>query len=250
MQIGCAFGMYAADFDDTLPTPGGRKEFTTFGSCESPENGWVQSAAPGQNKDVGGIFPYVRSRTNNPSTNLWSCTYAIPGKDHVFSPGQNYVMNDYVRLGHPGQAVTSPGACKCGSATIPCAGYFDGASMGGLPNPSQLILIYEAAQRKDGWVDRNGSLYFSEGTASAHPPMPANAPTVYHLGRSNWLFVDGHVKSLRIEGTWCEDERRQMQNIGYYNSALAEVLVKRLKVTSGGGQVDMWDPQLPRVVYP
>ena len=122
--------------------------------------------------------------------------------------------------------------------------------MGGLPNPSQLILIYEAAQRKDGWVDRNGSLYFSEGTASAHPPMPANAPTVYHLGRSNWLFVDGHVKSLRIEGTWCEDERRQMQNIGYYNSALAEVLVNRLKVTSGGGQVDMWDPQLPRVVYP
>lgn len=242
--------MYAADFDDTLPTPGGRKEYNTYGLCESPENGWVQSAAPGPNKDIGGIFPYVRSRTNNPTTNLWSCTYAIPGKDHVFSPGQNYVMNDYLRMGHPGQAVTSPGSCRCGNANMPCAGYFEGISLGTIPNSSQLILVFEAAQRKDGWVDRNGSIYFSEGASSAHPPMPANSPTVYHLGSSNWLFVDGHVKSLRIERTWCDDTRRQMENISYYNSALAEVLLKRLKVTSGGGEVDMWDPQLPGVVYP
>ncbi len=249
-QIGCAFGLYAADYDDTLPTPGGRMEYNAAGVCESPENGWVQSAAPGMNKDIGGIFPYVRTRTNNPTTNLWSCTYAIPGKDHVYSPGQNYVMNDYLRMGHPGQAITSPGSCHCGNSTHPCVGYFEGAAIGCLPNPSMVILIYEAAQRKDGWVDRNGSIYFSEGAASAHPPMPANAPAVYHLGKSNWLFVDGHVKTLRIEQTWCEDHRQQQLMLKRYNPILAGVLLNKLGVVTGSGAEDMWDPQLQSVVYP
>ena len=45
----------------------------------------------------GGIFPYVKQRGNGGTTNVWSCPDALSSPDGTFSPGQNYVMNDYLR---------------------------------------------------------------------------------------------------------------------------------------------------------
>jgi hypothetical protein len=84
----------------------------------------------------------------------------VPTRDlgsNVFSPGQNYIMNDYVRAGHPGQQYTRT-ACSVSHAL-----YFDGASDAQIEKPAEVILVFEGAQRPNGSVARNGSIYFSLG---------------------------------------------------------------------------------------
>ena len=244
-QIGLAFLMYASDYDGKFPTPGGQRLINpATGLCEFPQNGWVQSAGTGLGQDVGGIFPYVKMRSNNPSSNLWSCPHAIPGQGNVFSPRQNYVMNDYVRAAHPGQQYTRTGC------SVASAGYFDGASDASIQQPAQTILVYEGAQRTNGSVARNGSIYFSLGATSAHPPIPVNNPTIYHSNGSNFIFCDGHVKWMRPETTWTNDYRNQNAALQQYNPTYWNVLVNVLRVGPGGGSVDMWDPQIGGVVYP
>lgn len=242
-NIGMAFLMYATDYDGKFPTPGGQRLINpATGQCEFPQNGWVQSAGTGLGQDVGGIWPYVRQRSNNPGSNVWSCPNAIPGANNVFSPGQNYVMNDYVRAGHPGQQFTRT-ACSTTSA-----GYFDGASDGMIERPAEVILVYEGAQRTNGSVARNGSIYFSLGATSAHPPIPVNNPTIYHFQGSNFIFCDGHVKWRRPNTTWTAATNPFLQQ---YNPDYWNVLTTRREVgPPGAGQVDNWNPNIGGVVYP
>jgi prepilin-type N-terminal cleavage/methylation domain-containing protein/prepilin-type processing-associated H-X9-DG protein len=245
-NIGMAFQMYAQDYDGKFPTPGGQAMLGDPGAptvCRSPRNGWVQSAGPGLGQDVGGIWPYVRMRSNNPGSNVWSCPNAIPGQGNVFSPGQNYIMNDYVRAAHPGQAFTR---VRC-SANIP--GYFDGASDAAIQEPVRVILVYEGAQRTNGSVARNGSIYFSLGRTSAHPPIPVNNPTIYHSLGSNFIFCDGHVKWRRPNTTWTGDTNWAVQQ---YNPDYWTVLNDPSSEAGppGGGSEDNWNPRIGGVVYP
>ncbi len=236
-QLGMGFLMYATDYDGKFPTPGGQA-LTVGGFCDFPRNGWVQSAGPGLGKDIGGIWPYVRQRGNGGS-NVWSCPNAIPGRDNVFSPGQNFSMNDYIRAAHPGQVVT---ARRC--ATGP-AGYFDGMNTDLAAQPAQLILLFEAAQNPNGAVNRNGSPYFNTGVTSATPPLPIGAPQTYHGGLSNFLFCDGHVKALNPKITW---GRQYGPLVCRFNPALC--VAYQIAPAGGGGDVDLWNPQSGAVVYP
>lgn len=243
-NIGTAFLMYQQDYDGKFPTPGGQRLVNpATGQCEFPMNGWVQSAGPGLGQDVGGIWPYVRMRSNNPGSNVWSCPNAISGEAGVFSPGQNYIMNDYVRAAHPGQAFTrSP--CSTSSG-----GYFDGASDAAIQEPTRVILVYEGAQRTNGSVARNGSIYFSLGATSAHPPIPVNNPTIYHSLGSNFIFCDGHVKWRRPQTTWTSATNWAVET---YNPNYWRVLNDPTSQAGppGSGAEDNWNPRIGGVVYP
>ncbi|MCS6862963.1 MAG: DUF1559 domain-containing protein [Abditibacteriales bacterium] len=235
-QLGMGFLMYATDYDGKFPTPGGQALTVPGMGCDFPRNGWVQSAGPGLGQDIGGIFPYVRQRGNG-GPNVWSCPNAIPGQNNVFSPGQNFVMNDYIRAFHPGQAVTSR---RCSTTA---AGYFDGMNTDLTPAPAQLILLYEAAQHPNGFVNRNGSPYFNTGM-SATPPLPIGAPQIYHGGMSNFLFCDGHVKAMNPKITW---GRQFGPLVCQFNAALCTAY--QIAPAGGGGDVDLWNPQTGGV-YP
>lgn len=147
-------------------------------------------------------------------------------------------MNDYIRAAHPGQAFTS----RAGSAISD--GYFDGMNTDLAATPAQLILLYEAAQHPNGFVNRNGSPYFSTG-ASATPPLPIGAPQTYHGGLSNFLFCDGHVKALNPKITW---GRQYGPLVCRYNAPLCAAY--EIAPAGGGDDPDLWNPQSGAVVYP
>lgn len=220
-QLGMAFLLYASDWEGLFPPPGGPRV----------DNAWVQSSGPGLGKDVGGIWPYVRQRGNGGSGNVYSCVKARPGTGQTWSPGQNYVMNDYLRAQHNGQSRFPWG--------LPFPGYATGINPDGMgQSPAQVILLYEAAQHPNGSVARNGSPYFSLGQ-SITPPLPVQAPQNYHQGGSNFLFCDGHVKWFLPTRTWPPERQPDVQRL---NPALAAIY-------QGCGE-DLWNPIAPGVVYP
>lgn len=238
-QIGMAFLQYQQDYDGRMPTPGGqRMQGAPNGGCDSPRNGWIQSAGPGLGQDIGGIYPYLKQRGNGGS-NVWSCPNARAGQNNQFSPGQNFVMNDYVRGTHPGQAATSS-AC---SANVPQ--YFQGIHESQSQAPTEVILVYEAAQNASGSVSRNGSPYFNTGSNSATPPLPVGAPQTYHAGNGNFLFLDGHVKAYNPIVTW---GRQFGPRVCQFNAALCAAY--QIAPTGGGGMTDLWNPQTGGGVYP
>ena len=242
-QFGLAFAMYASDWDGQYPNPVGRGMQAGNGrpATASGANGaaWYSSSLSGStwNNSSMGVFPYILQRGNGPANNMWSCPNAIAGSGG-FNVGQNYSMNDYLRMGNPGQAVTSlgdaPGAYNPSFHTGVCPDFLEA--------PSECILLYETVQGSNGSNYRNGSPYFS-GTGGRYGTtgLPKGAPEDYHNGMSNFLFCDGHVKALKSTLTWTSttDWAVQQFNALYYNTGVR-----------GGGTVDMWNPQTPGVAYP
>jgi prepilin-type N-terminal cleavage/methylation domain-containing protein/prepilin-type processing-associated H-X9-DG protein len=237
-QFGSAFLMYQNDYDGLSPNPGGRTiTGTTNGAA------WYSaSITAGQVVDSGqGLFPYIKQRGNS-KNNMWSCPNSIPGTSG-FNVGQNYAMNDYARMYHPGQAVTAAGNLPAGSSM----GFYQGINPDFCGNgPAQFIMLYECVQFSSGGNNRNGSIYFSStGGRYGATGLPTGAPEEYHAGKSTFLFGDGHVKTLDPRLTWSAAQQAGVMqyNAGYVNATPGNP-------RAGGGQTDMWNPYLGGVVCP
>ena len=232
-QFGTAFELYATDYDGFLPNPGGR-------SISGIPNGNAWYSASWQNGQVTdsgqGIYPYLKQR-GNASNNVWSCPNAIPGASG-FNVGQNYIMNDYARMWHPGQAVTAAGNLPAGSPTT----YYTGINKDFATTPAEFIMMFEGVQFANGGINRNGSVYFNSGASSGRygaTGLPVGAPEEYHAGMSTFLFADGHVKTMRPTSTFpaSENARVNQYSPGYLT---AQPGAPR----SGGGTTNMWCPGL------
>lgn len=254
-QLGLAFLMYAVDYDDTFPCPGGGTRLTSDG--RSPQTGWIQARPDGS---ISGIFPYVKSGSKtNAKANMFSCPSAlnftgtslganVPGVDRQ----RSFIMNDYLRASHPGTYVTNV------APTTPSQpdSFATGISSASVPEPSNLILLYEGSQRVDaanaGATNRNGApLHHRTRGTSSRPPFTIGFPVGLHSGRnmSNFLFADGHVKTMKPGATWTHaiDGAFQQVNPEVWN----KVCVPNLdNFACSSGQKDLWNPQIGGVVYP
>ncbi len=236
-QMGTAFALYATDYDGMFPNPGGTIFSKTIGSS------WLYSSGTGLGKDIGGIYPYIKQRGNGGMSNVWSCANSLPGPNNAYSPGQNYVMNDYLRGCHPGEAAYGNRNTVCGMS------FADGI----LPDtigwqPAQTILLYESAQHATYHnTNRNGSPFFSTG-ASATPPLCMGMPQNYHAKKSNFLFCDSHVKPMTPGATWTAAEQPAFLQLNASCTTLSAVIATG--DYTGGGQVDLWNPQVGSVVCP
>lgn len=228
-QMGIAFAMYASDYDGVYPSPGG----TIF--SQTIQNAWLLSSGTGLGKDIGGIWPYVKQRGNGGLNNVYSCPNSQPGPDNAFSPGQNYVMNDYLRACSPGQRLFSQRNTVCGMAY---AGGIIPETME--RSPAELILLYESAQHATFKnVNRNGSPFFNTGR-SATPPLCIGHPQNYHAKKSDFLFVDSHVKAISPGATWEGVDQAEFVALNSNCATLSALLATG--DYNGGGPVSMWNP--------
>jgi prepilin-type N-terminal cleavage/methylation domain-containing protein/prepilin-type processing-associated H-X9-DG protein len=232
-QFGRAFMLYADDWQGRLPLPGGI----------SSQIVWIQAETTGDSRQVGALWKYVRTRLSSGSkNNLWSCPCAVKVSDlNNFSPGQNYIMNDYLRAEHCGQVHRTGG--------FP-SGWYSGVLMGQCPRPSRVILLYEGVQDANGYCSRHGSPFFTNSARYAYvnPAFAslkyANIAQNYHNGKSNFLFLDGHVAAMAPSATWSQATYMTHRAGGGTD------FPKWVRVYAGYGDTDLWNPHAAGVVFP
>ncbi len=233
-QLGTAFAMYASDYDGCYPSPGGTFQGGYWPGGRTIQSAWLLSSGAGLGKDIGGIWPYVKQRGNAGLSNVYSCPKSLPGPDNAYSPGQNYVMNDYLRGCHPGEFNYNNRDAICGLR------WAEGINPDTMQNPpAQVILLYESTQNATYKnVNRNGSPFFSTGP-SATPPLCVGMPQNYHARKSNFLFCDIHVKPLTPGATWESADQGAFEALNVNCATLAAVLASG--DYKGAAPVSMWN---------
>ncbi len=171
MSLGKAFLIYASDWNDTFPSPGGLKGDWGY---------WSQTG-------LGGLARYVGPSPRNLQS-VWCC----PNLDDWNSiyPPRSYGMNSYLRTP---MDVDYPA----------CTGILKGIKTTDILRASRTILLYEGLpelknNRIDyikrcanwewvrGWYDKPAKSYYL-----------ANHP--WHGPFNNYLYCDGHIRSRKPE---------------------------------------------------
>lgn len=206
-QLGLAFRLYAADYDDTLPEAGG----------DSDSVAWIDYLSPEQR---GGIYPYVRQFSKT-GPSVYRCPNGLPDTSGYRSVSSTYAMNDYLRPWH--------GRYPEGVPNAPLA-------LAQIESVSRTILLFEATQHPEGWANRNGSPYFH--TVDRATGRPVGVPQVYHHGGSNFLFCDGHVHFHHPRTTMTREKTLTPQR---YLTEDGQLVIG-FSLGSARDEDDMWRP--------
>jgi prepilin-type N-terminal cleavage/methylation domain-containing protein/prepilin-type processing-associated H-X9-DG protein len=284
-QLGLGFLMYASDYDGNFPAP-----ITNYGSGPSftsvPPT-WVTGdpgAIAGSGfKDSGGIFPYIKQRGNGGTTNVYACADAVHGNpattgvkpSYSSPPGQNYMMNQYLQAGWGGyyNPTANNNNTISKAADNKSTGQYAPFNPDFSAEPASCILLFEGAQESapgtpyDGSVNRYGTAFYQGfgGTCKSYVNdakgnVPCLQPADYHSDFSDFLFLDGHAKSLRPSATWTAATGAMIEatpptTSGAATPASAGAGINgvdwyQYKRGIGAGSKDMWNPQYPGIQFP
>ncbi len=245
----------------------------------------LTGSATGTYRDVGGIYPYIKQRGNGGASNLFGCPDNSAGSQTAVasinssSPqGANYIMNQFLQTGWHSENLINGKYTKYtktndGGTANGCA-YNDhqapGFAYDQVDSTAQTILLYEGAQEKsndnyNGTVNRYGSPFnpvsgAAAGTVKASSVLgsapyptatsdsvPFEAPVDWHNGQSNFLFLDGHVKSMLPSSTWTAYDTRLAVN-GSGNHPCGADFYNKVKGGPSGTR-NMWYPFGNNVSY-
>lgn len=170
-QMGMAVSMYIQDYDERFP----------MDSHSGTNMPWVW---------LNSLEPYVRTKLlyrcpSDPSAN-W--VKPLPGFRHTRKT--SYVTNFWMT---PRTGVDD--------LTTDCAGY---NSLGSIVAPSRTIYIAEAKHNSTidhyhpaawRWPNDCGTFFLPDGELAM----------TWHVGGTNYTFVDGHAKWMRFQQTWTPD---------------------------------------------
>jgi len=178
-QLGTAFQMYISDYDEVMPY-----------ACPADYDGWASKILPyASMKNQAGTFTksHIFKCPSDPKTASWMQQNGHIGR-------LSYCINSFVS--------DSPG---WDSNTD---GRLGGETLGAITKPAETILLAECFR---DWLTIN---YAPRDQVC--PPTPAYAgymaaytyqgtpltdvdPGIkgYHNGQNNWVFVDGHAKSMK-----------------------------------------------------
>ncbi|HEX9998377.1 MAG TPA: DUF1559 domain-containing protein [Abditibacterium sp.] len=180
-QIGLGILQYSQDYDEAMPPALIRLNFVT------------------QNNFRGLIHPYVKS------AQLFSCPSNTANKDAISMVGSEAPVGVNFFRSYTANGQFSPNlicaSCTATGITSPMQPLRDIAhrrvTLSAIVSPSQAITVTEAAtfpSNTDAEMQINTNEFFG------------------HLGMPNFLFADGHVKSMKPTATatndvnmWCND---------------------------------------------
>ena len=177
-QLGVAFRLYVDDWNGKLPSPGGLPGDRHYWAQDDPN---------------GGLMPYVKNGKPG-KRSVWCCPeYDVLNSRYV---ARTYTMNSYLRIPLP-EYTSMP--------------YWDINKLDGTLRLSRIkssgdtILLFEGQSQDEttaesqGYVARCGSWVLARG----YDPVPKNhytdADKPVHRYRNNYLFCDGHVRSMEPE---------------------------------------------------
>lgn len=278
-QLGISFQMYASDYDGNFPAP-----ITNFGASGGrvPPT-WVTGDPNNSSAfvDSGGIYPYVKQRGNGGLSNVFSCADATPAPaggpiGYSSPPGQNYVMNQYLQPGWGGfynATVTASQTKILKAADDPKTGLYSPFNPDIAGEPASCILLFEAAQERapgqqfDASVNRYGTPFYQGfgGTCQSYVNdpkgnVPCLQPADYHNDFSDFLFLDGHAKSLRPSSTWTNATAQMVESNPPSTSGAATPFAAGAGINGvdwytykrgiGPGSKDLWNPQYPGITFP
>ena len=280
-QLGLGFMMYASDNDGNFPAP-----ITNLGSGKGaiPPT-WVtgdpKAIAGASFTDSGGIFPYIKQRGNGGTSNVYACADAVHGNaaqsgvapSYSSPPGQNYMMNQYLQPGWGGLYNPTPNnSNKIAKGADDANGNYAPFNPDFSAEPAACILLFEGAQENapgtsfDGSVNRYGTPFFQgfPGTCQSYVNdvkgnVPCLQPADYHSDFSDFLFLDGHAKSLRPSTTWTAATGAYVEaNVTPIGAAVPftagagihAVDWYQYKRGLGAGPKDLWNPQYPGIQFP
>lgn len=175
-QFGMAFEMYIADWDGTLPAPGG---------LVGDRNYWAQD-------NGGGLHPYIR---NQGDRSIWCCpSYDIETDETMTHVPRTYSMNAFLRT--PWDIIPSTAG-----VTI-----LKGIRKECIPYPADTILLFEGIAEDStvnipnhgtGYVNRCGDWTMVQGYFPRLHYQDAGKPA--HKTMNCYLMCDGHVRTMRPE---------------------------------------------------
>jgi len=175
-------------------------------------------------------------------------------------------MNEFLQAGWHSDTMLSSSfqkATDCGVAKgcLYENNQFPGFNADQVESSAQTILVYEGAQEAasdsyNGTVNRYGTAFHpvfggkgagavkagdlgSPGTLTSDA-VPFEAPVDWHGGRSNFLFLDGHVKAMLPSMTWTAYDTRLAAG-GSNNHPNGADFYSKVK-GGGNGTRNMWYP--------
>ena len=166
-QLGTAFGLYADDYDETWPSPGG---------LAGDYNYWSQSGD-------GGLESYVKQSGVG---SVWCC----PNQKqwHGRFKARTYTMNSYLRSPADVEYPTS-------------INILGGISLSEIQEPTDTVLLFEGNPLKSNYIDTNYYYiyrcanwswvkgYSDTNALADRPGLP------WHNTVNNYLYCDGHTKA-------------------------------------------------------
>ena len=174
-QLGTAFGLYAEDYNEKWPNPGG---------LAGDYNYWDQSGD-------GGLCSYVKG-----DRSIWCCPNQ--GEWNGRFKARTYTMNSYLR--NPADVEYPSSISIMGSI-----------SLKQIIKPSQTILLFEGNPLKSNYIDTNYYyIYRCANWSWARGYQPSNAlaedsGTPWHNTVNNYLYCDGHTVArqpgVKTQGT-------------------------------------------------
>ena len=187
-QIGLGLLQYTQDFDEKMPF----SFFGAAGDSDAANYKWMDA-----------IFPYVRSEQ------LFDCPSDALSPTYKFRSGQNY--GSYAQNGAYGMGGDNQNPPRSSSSHL--------VSLAQIVQPAQTVWATDSNNSAD--LSRGGSSGGSYGffwTNAANNPSISSAPgsgyrqlqqiAERHLGTTNVLYCDGHVKAHKL------DFLAQTKNIG------------------------------------
>ncbi|HEY3284394.1 MAG TPA: prepilin-type N-terminal cleavage/methylation domain-containing protein [Armatimonadota bacterium] len=168
-----------------------------------PDNPWYEAYSTNWPPETG---TKTRYRFSYPELNLSRQASGSPLSDGRtgegdFSPGRplTYALSSYHR------AVVEAAAGKADSVLV------EGIAKAYQRNPSEAILLGElrvpphfvSGSVSPGMAAQTAKFVVTgHGSEALYPPLPPAGRLIHtHGGRSNWLFLDGHVRALTVRQT-------------------------------------------------